>query len=200
MQQLLVATNNPHKLKELELELRQLELRISTPSEAGVSPDFDVEETGATFAENAELKARAFAAQTRLPSLADDSGLVVDALGGEPGVHSKRRIEGSDHDRNIHLLKKLDGQADRSAKFVTVLALYLPDSDQLHFFEGSVSGKIGDGERGSEGFGYDPLFIPDGYTQSFGELALDVKSTLSHRHRALEKLRQYLEKESLPKE
>jgi XTP/dITP diphosphohydrolase len=200
MQQLLVATNNPHKLKELELELRQLELRIFTPGEVGVPPEFDVEETGTTFAENAELKARAFAVQTGLPSLADDSGLVVEALGGEPGVHSKRWIEGSDHDRNVHLLKKLEGESDRSAHFVTVLALYLPDPNQFHFFEGSVSGKIGAEERGSQGFGYDPLFIPDGYTQSFGELDLEVKSTLSHRHRALEKLRQYLEKESSQKE
>lgn len=200
MKQLLVATNNPHKLIELELELRALPLRILRPRDAGVSEDFDVDETGTTFSENAELKARAFAAQASLPTLADDSGLVVDVLHGEPGVHSKRWVEGSDHDRNVHLLKELEGERNRRAKFVTVLALYIPTLESVEFFEGYVSGHIGSEERGTEGFGYDPLFIPDGYTESFGELGLEVKSTLSHRHRALEKLREYLEKELAHKE
>jgi XTP/dITP diphosphohydrolase len=192
MKQLLVATNNAHKLQELQFELKKLDVKLSTPAQVGVSPEFDVEETGTTFAENAELKARAFAKETDLLSVADDSGLVVHALGGQPGVHSKRWIEGSDHDRNVHLLKQLESKSDRSAEFVTVLALYEPSTDQVIFFEGSVQGSIIDQERGAAGFGYDPVFAPEGYQETFAELGIEIKATLSHRHRAIEKLAKYL--------
>lgn len=193
MTELVLATNNANKLREIQAQLALPSVRVLSPREAGVPADFDVEETGETFTENALLKAKAFAAIAHAPVVADDSGLMVHALNGEPGVHSKRWIPGSDHDRNMHLLEKLKDQSDREAEFITVLALYLPDTDTAHFFEGRVSGKIGAEERGNAGFGYDPLFIPDGYTQTFAELGEEVKNTLSHRARAVQKLKVFLE-------
>ena len=196
MKQLLVATNNAHKLQELQFELGKHDIKLFTPEQVGISDEFDVEETGTTFAENAELKARAFSKKSGLLSVADDSGLVVNALGGQPGVHSKRWIEGSDHDRNVHLLKQLESKSDRSAQFVTVLALYEPSTDQVTVFDGSVQGSIIDQERGVAGFGYDPVFVPEGYQETFAELGLVVKATLSHRHRAIEKLAKHLAKQN----
>lgn len=191
--ELVLATNNANKLREIQAQLALSSVQVHSPLQVGVPADFDVEETGETFTENALLKAKSFSTLTKLPTVADDSGLMVTALNGEPGVHSKRWIEGSDHDRNLHLLKKLENAKDRSAVFITVLALYLPDSDQVHFFEGTVSGKIINEERGSDGFGYDPVFVPDGYDRTFAELGLDVKNRLSHRARAVQKLKTFLE-------
>jgi XTP/dITP diphosphohydrolase len=192
MQKLLVATNNAHKLQELQVALNLPEFTFVSPKEVGVEESFDVDETGETFSENAELKAIAFSKKTNLPSISDDSGLIVYALNGEPGVHSKRWIEGSDHDRNQHLLKKLANVTDRSAEFITVLALHFPETGKTEFFEGRVAGTIGFAEKGTAGFGYDPLFIPNGHTQSFAELGAEVKAQLSHRHNAVEKLKVFL--------
>lgn len=191
--ELVLATNNPNKLREIQSQLSLSFISVVSPRAAGVPDDFDVEETGETFVENALLKAKGYSAFTDLPTVADDSGLVVNALNGEPGVHSKRWIPGSDHDRNMHLLQKLQGLSDRSAQFVTVLALYLPETQETQIFEGIVTGKIATEERGSEGFGYDPVFIPDGYTKTFAEIGLDIKNTLSHRSRAVEKLKRFFE-------
>lgn len=194
MLEFVLATNNANKLREIQAQLQQFDVHFLSAKEAGVPDGFDVDETGKTFEENAELKARAFAQLTGKPTVADDSGLVVHALGGKPGVHSKRWIDGSDHDRNLYLLEQLKATKDRSAEFVTVLALFLPDTNEVHFFEGKVMGTISNEERGSEGFGYDPVFIPEGYSETFAELGQDVKNTLSHRFRAVEKLKTYLKK------
>jgi XTP/dITP diphosphohydrolase len=204
---LLFATRNLHKVQEVAALFTKGDIQVVSPANLGVSADFDVEETGTTFEANAELKARGFGlavpASAQVLTAADDSGLCVEALNGQPGVYSKRFIPGTDHDRNLHLLKLLDGQTNRRAYFITVVALWDPtqgfdaDDQSVKFFEGRVEGVIGTEERGTEGFGYDPLFIPDGYTQSFGELGLEVKNTLSHRARAFAKLQEYLESKEI---
>jgi len=191
--ELVLATNNANKLAEIQATLALTSISVISAHDAGVPDDFDVEETGQTFSQNAELKARAFSKLTGLPAVADDSGLKVVALGGEPGVHSKRWIPGSDQDRNLHLLQKLEGTPDRSAEFVTVLALFFPDTEKIIFFEGSVTGTIALEERGTEGFGYDPIFIPEGYDKTFAQLGIETKNTLSHRARAVQKLKTFLE-------
>lgn len=193
MKTLLVATNNSHKLQELIAELGDVEYKVVTPQEVNVPEEFDPEETGKTFAENALLKAKAFAQETGLLTVADDSGAVVHALNGEPGIYSKRWIEGSDHDRNMHLLKMLSDKSDRSAHYNCTLALYDPETDYVESFEGQVHGTIGFEEQGTEGFGYDPVFIPDGFAQTFAQLGNEQKMKISHRHRALTKLKAYLQ-------
>lgn len=191
--ELVLATNNANKLAEIQAQLSLTSIKVLSAHDAGVPDDFDVEETGTTFAENAELKARAFSKLTGLPSIADDSGLMVSALGGEPGVHSKRWVPGTDHDRNQYLLQKVQDKSDRSAQFITVLALFFPDTEKILFFEGTVSGSIATEELGSEGFGYDPIFIPEGYDKTFAQLGIETKNTLSHRARAVQKLKTFLE-------
>ncbi len=193
MTTLLLATNNANKLGEIRAELNFPQIEIISVADTGVPADFDIEETGQTFRENAELKAKVFSEQTGLPTVADDSGLVVSALGGAPGIHSKRWVEGSDHDRNLYLLKQLEEKTDRTAKFVTVLALYLPSSGGTQFFDGEVTGTIAQSELGMSGFGYDPIFIPEGHDQTFGQLGDQIKAQLSHRHRAVVKLKAFLE-------
>lgn len=188
---LLVATNNPGKLTEIHSTLKELEYEVLTPQQAGVS-ELDPEETGTTFAENAELKARAFGKASGFLALADDSGLEVSALDGQPGVKSKRFFPGSDADRNQHLLSLLQDATTRDAAFVTVMCLYDPVKDESVFFEGRLTGSIALKERGSQGFGYDPVFIPDGHTQTLAELGTQVKMTMSHRARALAKVKEYL--------
>jgi XTP/dITP diphosphohydrolase len=155
--------------------------------------DFDVEETGMTFEENAILKARAYS--EKFPEvfvLADDSGLVVDALDGRPGVYSKRYGDTDEH-RNAKLLSELKdvSNSERTARFVSVIALIGQGVEEV--FEGVVEGAIGFEARGEDGFGYDPVFIPEGYKKTFAELGTEVKNTLSHRARALEKVKKFLE-------
>lgn len=148
-----------------------------------------VEETGTTYAENALLKARAWAEALDLPSLADDSGLEVDALGGAPGVHSARVVPGSDGDRNRWLLERLRGREDRGARFVAALALYVPRTSEGPWSlvcEGNCPGRIAETPTGTGGFGYDPLFLPDGYEGvSFAALPASTKNVISHRAAAL---------------
>ncbi len=189
---LLLATNNPGKLREVQEILAGLPFEVVTPAEVGVPPDFDPPENGATFEENAQSKAQAYAEKTGLLSLADDSGLCVTALDGKPGVHSKRFIEGSDHDRNLKILELLKEKTDRSAYFISVICLYDPHTKETQCFEGRVEGTLAAEEHGTQGFGYDPIFIPTGYDKTFGELGNEVKNTLSHRARALQKAKEYL--------
>jgi len=190
MRELLLATNNPGKLKELQELLSDLDITILTPAMLGIA-DFDVEETGKTFEENAELKARAFAEKTGKLTLADDSGLEVAALDGFPGVRSKRFLEGTDHDRNQKILRLLEGVENRSARFVAIFCLYDPKQEIKEIFIGEANGDIALAEKGLHGFGYDPLFILKGYTQTLGELGTEVKNRLSHRARAAEKVKEY---------
>ncbi len=182
MNALIVATHNANKLREIGQIL---------PGWTISGEDAGVEETGVTFAENAFLKARAVAA--RHPGawvLADDSGLAVDALGGAPGVRSAR-YAGHDGDtpaNNALLLKNLAGVTNRRAHFACAIALIAPDGTERHF-EGRCDGHIAEAPSGEGGFGYDPLFIPDGHDRSFAELAPSEKNAISHRGRALAALR-----------
>lgn len=188
---LLVGTQNPGKLREINVLLTQDKVEITDLATAGLA-DLEVQETGTTFAENAFIKAKAFAEAAHMPALGDDSGLEVTTLGGKPGVYSKRYAPGSDEDRYRFLLKEMTGQADRSASFKTVLCLYDPETKKAEYFEGEVHGRISQEPRGTDGFGYDPVFIPDGHIKTFAELTLDEKNQLSHRARALAKLQKYL--------
>jgi XTP/dITP diphosphohydrolase len=193
--ELLIATRNAGKIVEVESLLDGLPLRLRSLAEF---PEIgEVEETGTTFAENAALKASNYAAQTRLWTLADDSGLEVEALGGAPGVYSARYAGGAgatDAERNAKLLAELSRtrDAERRARFVCVIAISDPSARLVNSSTGICEGRIALAPRGVEGFGYDPVFIPEGYQQSFGELLPEIKQRISHRARALEAARSFL--------
>lgn len=189
MTKLIIATQNQGKVKEIKELLKNLPIEVVLPEN-----EEDVEETGTTFEENALLKANAY--HERYPNdliLADDSGLEVDALDGRPGVYSKRYGTSDEH-RNQKLLGELEKIADkkRTARFISVMALVGPNLEEL--FKGTVEGFIAHSVKGSEGFGYDPVFVPTGYTESFAQLGQDVKNILSHRARALDQVKKFLEK------
>jgi len=186
MKRLLLATGNPGKAAEIRRLLPGVEVQTLAEDPAFELP----EEHGETFAENARLKASAAAAHFGLPTLADDSGLEVDALGGAPGVRSARWVEGSDADRNAALLERLQGVEDRSARFVCVMSFCGHGSPvEIH---GSCEGRIARAPRGEGGFGYDPIFVlPDG--RHMAELRPDEKNALSHRGQALRALLPILE-------
>ncbi|HEX8128924.1 MAG TPA: XTP/dITP diphosphatase [Pyrinomonadaceae bacterium] len=192
--ELLIATNNAGKIRELNGLLANIPLRLRQLSEF---PQIEeVEETGRTFAENALLKARLYSRQTNLWTLADDSGLEVDALGGAPGVLSARYAgqNATDEERNARLLAELSlthGE-HRTARFICAIALYDPATHATEIFNGTCEGRIANRPRGHHGFGYDPLFVPSGHTQTFGELSEAVKQQISHRARALAAVRLYL--------
>lgn len=192
--ELLIATTNKGKVVELRSLLSSLSLPLRSLAEF---PEVaDVPETGETFAENAILKARGYATQTQLWTLADDSGLEVDALGGAPGVYSARYGgEGlSDADRVKRLLETLSqtGDADRRARFVCVIAIADPLGEIVNLSTGICEGTIAYAPRGANGFGYDPVFVPEGHEQSFGELTTETKEIISHRAHALSETRSFL--------
>lgn len=192
--ELLVATNNEGKVRELNALLAQLPLKLRSLTE--LPSIAEAEETGDTFTQNAVLKALHYCSRSGLWTLADDSGLEVDALGGAPGVYSARYggREISYAQRMALLLDAMSasGDASRRARFVCVIALADPLTGEVETFEGLCEGYIADAPRGGGGFGYDPLFIPEGFTQTFGELPSEVKRRLSHRARALTQAHQYL--------
>ena len=188
-----VATANPHKVRELAALFDGLAVElIARPTGVAMPP-----ETGTTFLANARLKARAIAAATGEIALADDSGLEVDALGGEPGVLSARYAgEGaSDADNNAKLLSELRGihGANRRARFRCVLALVAPDGKELTA-DGRCEGFVLDAPKGAGGFGYDPLFRPEGDTRALAEYSEEEKNAISHRGRAARRLREMLER------
>ena len=187
MRKLLVASNNPGKLKEYADLLDRLPVTLTSPVQEGLS--LAVDESGATFAENAILKARAYAEASGLPTLADDSGLEVDALDGAPGVRSARYAgEGaSDEDRYRLLLRNLAGvpQGKRTARFRCVVAVATPQG-KVHTAEGRCEGVIGFEPRGTHGFGYDPVFYLPDRGQTMAELPPTVKNRISHRGRAVQ--------------
>jgi XTP/dITP diphosphohydrolase len=185
-----LATRNAHKVREIAAALGLDGVRLVGLDELPGVPD--VIEDGETFAANARKKARAAADGTGLPALADDSGIVVDALGGAPGVWSAR-FAGEDADdaaNRAELLRRLDGvpAEERTARFVSVMALALPGAEP-ETVEGRCEGTLLTAERGSGGFGYDPLFVPAGHERTFAEMAQDEKAALSHRGRALAAVR-----------
>ena len=192
-----LATHNPGKLKEMGEILSGLGVEVVSPADAGVT--VDVEETGATFAENAMLKARAICAASGLPAIADDSGLCVDALNGGPGVYSARYggEELDDKGRYTLLLQNMRGQTTRAAHFACAIACAFPNGDKLTA-EGRCDGAIAFAPMGTEGFGYDPVFLVPEKGKTFGQLTAEEKSAISHRGKALrafsEKLATYLGK------
>ena len=189
---LVIATRNPHKLEEIHaifnfpFDKAQGGQGLEVCSAFDFPHIPDVVEDGDTLEANAIKKAVEICQATGLPALADDSGLEVEALNGEPGVYSARWSgEGCTYaDNNKKLLRELAGNPNRRARFRTVIALALPGEKPLTV-EGSVQGMIIEELRGNQGFGYDPLFVPDGYNQTFAELPAEVKNKISHRARAL---------------
>lgn len=191
MQKLLVATHNAGKKKEIQEILRDVGYDVVMLDEVGVA-DGVPEETGATYKQNALIKAKAAGEKTGLLTVADDSGLEVEMLPGELGVLSARYTSGSDADRVAKLLHALEGKSARGARFVSCVVLYDPQKNMHEMFMGEVRGRISAAPRGLNGFGYDPVFIPDGYEQTFAELGPSIKNKISHRAKALEKLQTYL--------
>ena len=186
---IIFATNNAHKLSEVQAVLGD-SFELVTPRMCGVEED--IPETAATLEDNASQKSHYLYEKTGLDCFADDTGLEVEALGGEPGVHSARyATDGHDFAANNRLLlKNLEGKENRRARFRTVISLI--EGGEEHLFEGIVEGRIIDHESGEEGFGYDPLFVPDGFDRTFAEMTAEEKNAVSHRGRAVRKLVAYL--------
>ena len=201
---LLLGTRNPGKIHEIrlilgDLAVEDLALEFSSLNEF---PDVAVaEENFDTYAENAIAKARFYAVATGLTALADDSGLEVEALGGAPGVLSARYAgeHATDADRRSLLLSELvkTGSENRRARFVCAIAIASIEGEILNLSEGICEGTITSSPRGTSGFGYDPLFVPDGYNETFAELSDEIKNQISHRARALIRLRSFIRSDSL---
>ena len=191
---LLIATNNAGKVRELGGLFSGIPVTLQSLS--GFPDIVEVDETGTSFLENAVLKAKGYAAQTGLMALADDSGLEVAALNGAPGIYSARFAgEDTSYDIKIDRLLKLLTESespDRSARFVCSMAVADKNSDIKFTAEGICSGTIAFSPRGNGGFGYDPVFVPDGYDLTFGELPESVKQQISHRARAFHEIMQFL--------
>ena len=195
------ATNNEHKLSEIRSILGD---NIEVLSLKDIGCDVDIPETGTTLEENALQKAEYVYNHYHMDCFADDTGLEVEALNGAPGVYSARYAGGTGHDSEANmtkLLKELENNNNRKARFRTVIALIQKKNvcpcgctsiKDIHKFEGIVNGQIIQERRGGEGFGYDPIFQPDGYDQTFAELGLDIKNQISHRARAVAKLCEFL--------
>jgi XTP/dITP diphosphohydrolase len=193
---LLIATNNKGKIRELQDLLKDVEIELTTPAQ--IHLDLDVIEDGRTYAENASKKAVAFAQASGLVSLADDSGLEVDALDGAPGLYSARygSKDGqklSDAERRAFLIKKLaDKSRPWTARFHATIAVAVPDG-QVHLVEGFCEGEIIPEERGTGGFGYDPIFLLSELGKTMAELSMEEKNRLSHRARAVRNARKTLD-------
>ena len=194
MKRIVFATNNQHKLDEIRQILGN-DFQILSLADIGCHEE--IPEDHDTLQENALQKAQYIVDHYHVSCFADDTGLEVDALGGEPGVHSARYAEGTDHDSEANMRKfllKLGNNNNRRARFRTVIALLLEENGKWReeIFDGIVEGHIAREKKGSEGFGYDPIFVPDGYDLSFAELGMDVKNSISHRARAVRKLADFL--------
>lgn len=186
IKQLIFASHNPGKIAEIKELLAPYGIEVLSAADAGLP---DVEETGKTFEENAYIKARAAAQAKHIPCIADDSGLCVDAIGGKPGVYTARYAPNRDFDIGMDkLLKELNdtNPQNRAAHFSCVIVIAYPDG-AYKAFEGRVDGNIATQKTGEAGFGYDPIFIPTGYTRSFAEFSSEEKNKISHRGRALQK-------------
>ena len=195
------ATNNQHKLQEIR-DILGSDFEVVSLKEIGCG--VDIPETGNTLEENALQKAQYVYDHYHISCFADDTGLEVEALDGAPGVHSARYAEGTDHDSEANmakLLRELDGKENRQARFRTVIALIQKQDvcpcgctsiKKVNRFEGIVDGSIATEKHGTAGFGYDPIFVPEGYDKSFAELGESIKNGISHRARAVAKLAEYL--------
>lgn len=188
------ATQNKHKIKEIDAITSPFGFEIKSLEDVGLK-DIDVEEDGDTFEANSYKKAKEIGELSGLTAIADDSGLMVDALSGAPGVYSARFAgEGArDAENNAKLLKLMEQipEGERGARFVSVITMIFPDGETL-MARGECQGRILREPRGEGGFGYDPLFLPDGYLQTFGQLSAEAKNKISHRAKALEILKEKL--------
>lgn len=196
MLQLLAATSNKHKVEEFRKMLNDLNSRVNIVTPDTI-PNFPVLiEDGNSFEENAEKKAEQASAYADMAAFADDSGLVVEALDGAPGIYSARYAgEGAtDAERIAKLLEAMKDKTDRRAKFVCAIAIAYR-GDDVALFRGEVCGTIADAPRGTNGFGYDPVFIPEGYDKTFGELPSEVKDSISHRAAAMIKAVKFIRAE-----
>lgn len=185
------ATNNPNKLKEIQALMPE-EIKILSLKEVGCTED--IPETGTTLEANAFQKAHYLKKHYGYDCFADDTGLEVESLNGAPGVYSAR-YAGTERSAEANMAKILDelqGKENRKAQFRTAIALIL--NGEEHLFEGKVEGKISEAKQGEEGFGYDPIFIPENRTRSFAQMSMEEKGAISHRGRAVKKLVEYLSK------
>ncbi len=188
MIELVFATNNAHKLEEVQAIVGD---KFAIKSLNDIDCQDDIPETGVTFQENAQQKTDYLVNKYGLYCFGDDSGLEIDALNGEPGVYSARYSGTRDMEQNIDLvLEKLSNVSNRTARFKTVISLYL--NEKQTFFEGSIEGQIIQERRGEKGFGYDPIFIPNGYDKTFAEMSAEEKNSISHRSIAVAKMAEYL--------
>lgn len=192
---LLIATRNPGKLKEFQQILKSLDFKLLSLDQIKTLPqDFDIPETGKTFKANAILKAKAYGEKTQLMTVADDSGLMIDYLNGQPGVHSSRFAQGDHQAAMQKILKSLTSlpQSKRTAKFVSVLALYNPQTKKITLFTGESHGWIVSKPQGQTGFGYDPIFFSKDLNKTYGQATNQEKNQVSHRAQALKKLKVFL--------
>lgn len=189
MQQLVFATNNAHKLTEVQAAVAG---KINLLTLNDINCQEDIPETGNTFKANASIKSQYIYRKFNLNCFGDDSGLEIEALNGRPGVYSARYAgeHGNHAANNAKVLQNLKGTANRKARFITIISLMW--NGEEHFFEGTVEGTIREAISGSEGFGYDPIFQPDGYDITFAEMTLEQKNAISHRGRAVVKLVDFL--------
>ena len=190
MKRLVFATGNSHKLQEVQGLFKE-GFALSCLKDVNITEE--IPETADNLVDNALQKAWYVYNKCGIPCFADDTGLEVDALGGAPGVYSAR-YAGEQKDSKLNmllLLKNMNGKANRNARFRTIIA-YIDENAQEHIFEGEIRGKIIENMVGENGFGYDPIFVPEGYEQTFAELSSEIKNTLSHRARAMEKFLSYI--------
>lgn len=193
---IVAATKNRHKIREIEAITQEFGMSIISRDEAGV-PDIEINENGETFEENSYKKAFEIMKLCNNITIADDSGLEVDCLGGAPGVRSARFAgkDGDDEANNRKLTELIKDvpYEQRTGRFVSVITMVFPDGETISA-RGEVEGHLLTEKRGSSGFGYDPLFVPEGYDRTFGELGSEVKNCISHRSRALVRLRELLDR------
>lgn len=191
LEEIVFASHNEGKIKEIKKLLAPYGIKVKSALDMNLP---DVEETGKTFEENSLLKSRTIAKLVNMPCLADDSGLCVDALNGAPGVYSARYAPNRDFDKGMEkLLAEMEKSPNKSrnAHFSCVISLAWPDG-QYKVFAGQVDGKIAFHKMGAGGFGYDPLFVPEGFTSSFAQMSQEEKNKISHRGLAVEKLKDFL--------
>lgn len=192
---IVAATTNKGKISEIKAIMKEFGIEVISRGEAGVPKDLDIPETGDTFEENSMIKAKAIMELIGKTSIADDSGLCVDFLDGAPGVYSSRFAgeEGNDDANNAKLLSMMKDVSDefRTARFISVVTM-VDTEGNIIVGKGKVEGRLTRELKGSNGFGYDPMFMPEGFGETFGELPMPIKNKLSHRANALGELRQIL--------
>ena len=186
--EILIATHNEHKKEEIQ-QILGGEFLVKSLTDYNIHEE--IVEDGNTFKENAKIKAKYCFEKTGIPSIGDDSGLVVEALDGRPGIYSARYAGDHDFAKNIgKVLEELQNIENRKAYFITVLCYY--DASGVHYFEGKVHGNLLTENKGHKGFGYDPIFVPNGYENTFAEMLPEDKNKISHRKKAIDQLLEFL--------